>query len=103
MSDALVCRAYEAAFRVWARDAVWQPLQGPARTVRVMLRAADAGYDPAGIAVRVENPVAELLVSDVPDLATGGTLAVDGTVWRVGTPHHADERRLKWRAELTRG
>jgi len=102
MSDALVQRAYEAAFRAWSRTASYQPAAGAARDVRVMLRSADAGYDPVGIAVRAENPVAEFLVSEVPELATGDTLTVDGVAWRIATPHHADDRRLKWQAELTR-
>lgn len=102
MSDALVQRAYEAAFRAWSRSAVYQPAQGEARAVRVMLRAADAGYDPVGIAVRAENPVAEFLVSEVPALATGDVLTIEGASFRLLTPRHADDRRLKWQAELVR-
>lgn len=102
MSDALVQRVYEAAFRAWSRTASYQPVAGAARDVRVMLRSADAGYDPVGIAVRAENPVAEFLVSEVPELATGDVLTIEGVSFRVLTPRHADDRRLKWQAELVR-
>jgi hypothetical protein len=102
LSDELMRKAVEAAFRRLGIDADYAPAGGPARTVRIMFRSADEGYQPMGVAVRSENPLAEFLVSAVPELRTGDGLLVGGVTYRIGTPSHPDDRQLKWQAELTR-
>lgn len=83
-----------------ARSAVWRAGgAGDGRNIRVVVRRPDSVVEFGATRLAVEPTVFDLRVSEVPDLAEGDTLELDGEIFIVqGTPRR-DAARLVWTAE----
>ncbi|MGQ9367701.1 head-tail joining protein [Azospirillum sp. ST 5-10] len=68
---------------------------------RVMWRAPDRDWSGAGAGATAAARIAELRVSEVPDLAEGDQLTVRGVTHTVQKASHPDADRLLWRVELS--
>lgn len=83
-----------------ARTAVWRAGgTGPGMPVRVISRRPDSVAEFGAIRLAVETTVFDLRISEVPDLAEGDTLEVNGETFVVQGEPRRDAARLVWTAD----
>lgn len=83
-----------------ARNAVWRGGGvGDGIPVRVVTRRPDSVAEFEATRVAVETAVFDLRVSEVPELAEGDTLDLDGETFIVQGEPRRDAARLVWTAE----
>lgn len=67
---------------------------------RAILSKPDDVVEFASSRARIGTHVAEIRITEAPDLARGDTLEISGTVWRVQGAPQRDIEGLTWSAEL---
>lgn len=83
-----------------ARGAIWRAGgTGPGIPVRVVMRRPDSVAEFGATRLAVETTVFDLRVSEVPELAPGDTLELDGETFVVQGSPRRDAGRLVWTAE----
>jgi hypothetical protein len=84
-----------------ARDATWREGgTGPPAAVRIVLRQPDRIGDFGETRLLADTTVVELRTLEVPVLAAGDTIEIDGDLSRVQGEPVRDSERLVWTAEL---
>ena len=79
---------------LWRAGGVFEPTP-----VRVIPRAPDEDVRWGEARARVPTQVFQLRISEVPELADGDTLEVEGVFWRIKGQPQRDAPRLVWTAE----
>lgn len=83
-----------------ARAAIWRAGgTGQGIPVRVVTRRPDSIAEFGATRLAVETTIFDLRVSEVPDLAEGDTLDLDGETFVVQGEPRRDAARLVWTAE----
>ena len=84
-----------------ARDAAWRAGgTGEPVTVRIVLRQPDRIGGFGETRLLADTTVVEVRMVEVPLLAVGDTVEIDGDVYRVQGEPVRDSERLVWTAEL---
>jgi hypothetical protein len=83
-----------------ARDAVYQPADGPPRPVRVIARRSDAVTEFGGARLWSETTRLDLRVGEVADPRPGDRLVLDGESFVVQGEPVRDRERLVWTLEV---
>ena len=88
----------DACFRIFGRDAAYQPVGGGSLAVRVILGQATevTGLFDAGLAAPAH--IADVRIAEVPSPQTGDLLIVDGATYMVRQALQ-DSERLVWRLD----
>jgi hypothetical protein len=86
---------------VMARSATWYPGgAGPGQPLQVILRAPDTITEFGAARIWSETVVADIRVTEAPNLASGDRIDIDGTSYTVQGEPARDRERLIWTAEL---
>jgi hypothetical protein len=84
-----------------AQDAAWRAGgTGPSVTVRIVLRQPDRIGGFGETRLLADTTVVELRTVEVPVVAAGDTIEIDGDLYRVQGEPVRDSERLIWTAEL---
>ena len=78
------------------------PVEGAERDLRLILQAPDEVQDFGGSRFATASVIADLRVSDAPELAESDRLVIDGVYYRVIGQPLRDAERLCWSAGLVR-
>jgi len=86
---------------VMGKATTWVPGgTGPGQSLRVILRSPDTVTEFGAARIWSETVIADIRVSDAPNLATGDRIDIDGISYNVQGEPLRDRERLIWTVEL---
>ncbi len=85
-----------------ARDVLYTPVAGTARTIRAVIKSPDRIIDVREMAIHTPTLVVDVRVSDVPDLGEGDTLTIGALTYVVQGEPVRDTENLIWTLDCTR-
>ena len=85
-----------------ARDIVYTPVSGTARTIRAVIKSPDRIVDVREMAIHTPTLVVDVRVSDVPDPAEGDTLTIGMLIYAVQGEPLRDTENLIWTLDCYR-
>lgn len=84
-----------------AEDAIYQPLAGAARSVRVIRQQQDVYGNFGDTRLRTDRALTvEVRISDLPDPVRGETVVMNGQSWTIKSFGIDDADRLIWTLEF---
>jgi hypothetical protein len=85
-----------------ARDIVYTPVSGTARTIRAVIKSPDRIVDVREMAIHTPTLVVDVRVSDVPDPNEGDTLSIGALTYVVQGEPVRDTENLVWTLDCYR-
>lgn len=98
--------AFESAIKAlfadlnMAKDAIYVPLQGENRPVRVVIRAPDVFANVGRSVIETPSAMLEVQVTDCPVLVPGDSFIVGAVTYTVQGEPRRDSEQLTWQADL---
>lgn len=85
-----------------ARDVLYTPVAGTARTIRAVIKSPDRIVDVREMAIHTPTLVVDVRVSDVPDPGEGDTLSIGALTYVVQGEPVRDAENLVWTLDCYR-
>jgi hypothetical protein len=85
-----------------ARDVLYTPVAGTARTLRAVIKSPDRIVDVREMAIHTPTLVVDVRVSDVPDPGEGDTLSISALTYVVQGEPVRDTENLVWTLDCYR-
>ena len=85
-----------------ARDVLYTPVAGTARTIRAVIKSPDRIIDVREMAIHTPTLVVDVRVSDVPDPGEGDTLTIGALTYAVQGEPVRDVENLVWTLDCYR-